>query len=479
MTIVIPSLLGGTLTNCARIEKPAMFGAHLFKCQHEEHGTVFCKIIPKMAEDDETPRAAHYIAGEIEAGRKLKGRHVRKLLFARDEASVPELGQGPSTFLVFEWVEHTLERVMTAGIPSPRQCLRLAFAMARALGEAHDLSPPIHHRDVKKHNVLVERDDDLLTAKLADFGISYMTGVQRVTTTFAGSPLYMAPEQFEAASTITRQTDIYALALLIWEALTGELPLTAPTEAKLRERRRAGELEELQVGGRRCNELHKVLAWALMPLAVARPTSTMQFAEGIGTAGIVDGLWSEDDVTDALEGTSQPRPIPRILLKQVRDERDSGGALELRLPPTAAAILSRITLDVAWNYDTRRELWSTRSPDVTITQVRQVMDALMLRDHETSGRTADFVNHREHFHDTKSLRRASNTLAPIVGSEPLPGFMIAQRVWQYIRDHELKAPNEDVIRLNGVLQVICGGRQEISSLELNAYVARHLTVVPT
>ncbi len=97
-----------------------------------------------------------------------------------------------------------------------RQC-------ADALHYAHERS--LIHLDLKPENLLLGEQDELL---LADFGISRVLqhGRTHVSTSFVGTPVYAAPEQFQGKP--GPASDQYALATMIYEWLTGALPFTAP-----------------------------------------------------------------------------------------------------------------------------------------------------------------------------------------------------------------------------------------------------------
>src|SRR5690606_11874197 len=102
-----------------------------------------------------------------------------------------------------------------------RRVLEIIRALLSALEYAHGHG--VVHRDVKAENVLF---DDSARPLLADFGIALRRGYgPRVTATgmAVGSTAYMAPEQARGED-VDGRADLYSLAVLLWELLTGALP---------------------------------------------------------------------------------------------------------------------------------------------------------------------------------------------------------------------------------------------------------------
>lgn len=94
--------------------------------------------------------------------------------------------------------------------------------IARGLLYAH--SKGITHRDIKPHNILIDRAG---TCLISDFGIAQMCRGNRVTMAgmVVGTPEYMSPEQAEGKP-VDFQTDIYSMGILMYEMVTGKLPFT-------------------------------------------------------------------------------------------------------------------------------------------------------------------------------------------------------------------------------------------------------------
>ncbi len=121
-----------------------------------------------------------------------------------------------------------------APLPIERS-LRIARQVASALGAAH--AKGIFHRDVKPENVYLVRRGDADFVKVVDFGISKAVkpggdeGAEayRLTHTglLLGTPLYMSPEQARGDEDLDHRVDIWALGVMLYECLTGEVPFRA------------------------------------------------------------------------------------------------------------------------------------------------------------------------------------------------------------------------------------------------------------
>jgi serine/threonine-protein kinase len=114
----------------------------------------------------------------------------------------------------------TLDELIAKGPLEPARAVAIVAQIGDALDAAH--AEGLTHRDIKPHNIIVTQAD---FAYLVDFGIAEARGDTRLTT--AGTPIgtmnYMAPERFgnqEATSAV----DVYALACVLYEALTGDSP---------------------------------------------------------------------------------------------------------------------------------------------------------------------------------------------------------------------------------------------------------------
>ncbi|HVB05534.1 MAG TPA: serine/threonine-protein kinase [Acidimicrobiales bacterium] len=122
-------------------------------------------------------------------------------------------------FIVMELIEgETLAAALLRGPLPSDHVARVGDAVARALAYAHGKG--VIHRDVKPSNILIGEDDGVW---LADFGVARLLDTTGLTATghAIGTPAYLAPEQVEG-SAVGPPADVYALGLVLYEALTGK-----------------------------------------------------------------------------------------------------------------------------------------------------------------------------------------------------------------------------------------------------------------
>jgi hypothetical protein len=154
----------------------------------------------------------------------------------------------------------TLAELIAARALTDEQLLEIGLALTAALVHAH--ARGVIHRDVKPQNVLVPDDPDERggVAKLADFGGARLAGEDALTRTgdVLGTLAYMAPEQSEGREAAA-PADLYSLALVLYEGLSGVNPVRGPTPAATA-RRIGSRLEPLE---RRRGDLPRSLARAI------------------------------------------------------------------------------------------------------------------------------------------------------------------------------------------------------------------------
>jgi serine/threonine-protein kinase len=123
----------------------------------------------------------------------------------------------------------TLSELIAGGPLAPAKAVAIIAQIAAALDAAH--AEGLIHRDIKPQNIIVTPAD---FAYLVDFGIAETRGDSRLTTagTRIGTLNYMAPERF-TGQMVTAAVDSYALACVLYEALTGETPFVCDSQEGL------------------------------------------------------------------------------------------------------------------------------------------------------------------------------------------------------------------------------------------------------
>ncbi|MBI2945900.1 MAG: serine/threonine protein kinase [Candidatus Wallbacteria bacterium] len=233
-------------------------------------------------------------------------REANALLRLKHPNIVAVLAAGTDQGVHYYVMEHVTGHSLAARL---RQCGRLSGAeaaklftmVARALAFIH--ANGLVHRDVKSANILIDQDG---VAKLADFGLvrsgetTMLTGDGNVV----GTPGYMAPEQVTSTD-VDARADLYSLAIVLYEALTGTVPFVSTSVYKVMMSQR---FERPDPPGRRCPglepEVSRVLMAALEKDPAARFPDVIRFADALRKAGLPVG-----EVADSVPESAGPEKL--------------------------------------------------------------------------------------------------------------------------------------------------------------------------
>src|SRR5437660_4969202 len=173
---------------------------------------------------------------EARAVAQLSHPHIVGVIDAGEDASRP--------YIVFEYVEgeRLKDRIRRVGRLPIGEAVAYAIEIARALGAAH--ARHIVHRDVKPQNVLIDEEG---SAKVTDFGIARTLDEEGLTADgrVLGTTDYVAPEQALGQS-VTGQSDLYSLGVVLYEMLTGEVPFKGESQVAVAMRHVREELPDIQ-----------------------------------------------------------------------------------------------------------------------------------------------------------------------------------------------------------------------------------------
>ncbi len=137
------------------------------------------------------------------------------------------------TFVAMEYLEgESLGQLITRGPVEPSRAIDIARQISSALGAAH--AKGIIHRDIKPDNVFLLQRKGRDFVKVVDFGISKSVVATddgespRLTQTgmVLGTPLYMSPEQSRGDDDLDSRIDLYAVGVILYEMVTGEVPFS-------------------------------------------------------------------------------------------------------------------------------------------------------------------------------------------------------------------------------------------------------------
>jgi class 3 adenylate cyclase/tetratricopeptide (TPR) repeat protein len=179
------------------------------------HRTVALKFLPPSAGNVE----ASLLRQEARAIAQLDHENIIRIF---DVAEWRAPGNVRVPYLVMECLDgESLAALLQRERPSLQRALAITSAIAQGLAHAH--ARHVIHRDLKPSNVFLTREGKV---KLLDFGLAYLTATPSKSLLYlptAGTPGYMAPEQWRGELQDER-TDIWAAGLLLYEMLAGHIP---------------------------------------------------------------------------------------------------------------------------------------------------------------------------------------------------------------------------------------------------------------
>jgi serine/threonine-protein kinase len=190
---------------------------------HELGTSVALKFLPAELAGD--PVRLERLRSEVRLARQVAHPNVCRVYDIGDADGRPFLSM---EFIDGEDLASLLRRI--GRLPKDK-AIELAREICAGVGAAHELG--VVHRDLKPANVMI---DGRGRARVADFGLARTADeLGGGREAMAGTPAYMAPEQLQGADA-TKQTDIYALGLVLYELFTGKRAHDVSTIAGLKER---------------------------------------------------------------------------------------------------------------------------------------------------------------------------------------------------------------------------------------------------
>lgn len=192
----------------------------VWKAEHLGLGTTVAVKFIHADLGSRRPEAIQRFQREAKAAAQIDSPHVVKIFdFGLGHGGEPYMAMELlSGCTLSQWLER-LKRLIL------QDTVRLVVQVARALDAAHRAC--LVHRDIKPENIFVLDDRFEMFVKVLDFGVAKHTQLGRKLTargTKLGTPYYMSPEQIRSAADIDARADLWALAVVAYEALAGALP---------------------------------------------------------------------------------------------------------------------------------------------------------------------------------------------------------------------------------------------------------------
>src|SRR3954471_21954452 len=207
---------------------------HVWLARDERSGLdVALKIISREG------KSGHRAEREARAASSLRHPRCQRIL---------SLAHDPShVYIAYEYIPgRTLREAIRAGELDDRGCIEVCAQIAEALAHAHGKG--IVHRDVKPSNVLLAESPEV-DVRLLDFGLAQMAEFDTLTALgdIPGTLAYISPERLQGLAA-TPAADVWAVGVLLWEALAGEHPFWSGdlTETSRRIERGAPPLESVR-----------------------------------------------------------------------------------------------------------------------------------------------------------------------------------------------------------------------------------------
>lgn len=158
--------------------------------------------------------------------------------------NIYDIGEGDTPYIVMEYVKGMdLKKFIQKNKPiSFKMAIRIMDQILSGIDYAHRNN--VIHRDLKPHNILIDQNG---VVKITDFGIAVALSQNSITQTnsLLGSVHYLSPEQARG-HLVTKQSDIYALGILLYEILAGEVPFDGESAVSIALKHFQNELPSLK-----------------------------------------------------------------------------------------------------------------------------------------------------------------------------------------------------------------------------------------
>jgi serine/threonine-protein kinase len=217
-------LAGRVLNGRYRLEEKLGEGG-MGQIWRAQHLILKAPVAVKLVDRQATPNDETFdrFIREAQAAAAIRSPHVVQILDYGTDDKLP--------FMVMELLdgETLAQRLRKEKRLSAQETAKVIAHIGRAVGRAHEEG--IVHRDLKPENVFLVNNDDEEVAKVLDFGVAKIEsanlgeeGTRTRTGSILGTPYYMSPEQAQGNKAVDFRSDLWSVAVIAFECLTGKRP---------------------------------------------------------------------------------------------------------------------------------------------------------------------------------------------------------------------------------------------------------------
>jgi serine/threonine protein kinase len=221
---------GQLIADRYRLQEPIGHGAMgaVWRAVHTRlESPVAIKLLNSAIADD--PEMLERFLREARSAAAVRSSHVVQIFDYGVDRDLPYIAM---ELLVGEALDARLDE---RGVLTPQELDKIFTEVARAVSNAH--AQGVVHRDIKPANIFIAREGDLEVTKVLDFGIAKLldqrlaapVGSGTHTGNILGTPNYMSPEQARGQRQVDHRSDLWSLAVLAFECLTGRQPFESAT----------------------------------------------------------------------------------------------------------------------------------------------------------------------------------------------------------------------------------------------------------
>lgn len=292
-------------------------------------------------------KSLRYFLQEVRLSQRLSHPHICRV---HDLVEADSLRFLSMEFIEGEDLQGLLSRL---GSLPPSKATELARQLCQGLASAHHAG--VLHRDLKPSNIMIDQQG---RARITDFGLAREHNTVNPTEGIVGTPRYMAPEQLSENQTSV-QSDLYALALIIFEMYTGRTAQPGKTLDDIRDLHQSNAACEAALAAVEIPaEIGVLLAACLAQAPKDRPESVSELARGLpGQTAMEEAIATGSTLSPELLAISGPK-----------------GSLPIRWRAgLMASVLIALCCGVLLSSQTMRTLGKLDSPPRLLDQAKQVI----------------------------------------------------------------------------------------------------------